>query len=145
MYGIRVESQIYGVFTGWHQDALFKLTDGQYWLQDEYKYCYHYHYRPMVVITRTAAGYEMEAEGMDDSVRVRRVNVVESRINDEFTGWSGDTEFSLQNGQVWQQSSYAYWYHYAYRPEVIIYESDGGYKLRLSDDDSHSVSVRRIR
>ena len=29
--------------------------------------------------------------------------VVSSRIDGEFTGWTGRTEFRLQNGQVWQQ------------------------------------------
>lgn len=29
--------------------------------------------------------------------------VVTSRIDGEFTGWTGRTEFRLQNGQVWQQ------------------------------------------
>lgn len=142
---MQTESQIYGAFTGWKGDALFKLTNGQYWQQAEYKYEYKYSYRPRVVITQTANDYEMEVEGMEDSVRVRRVTVTEDRINGTFQGWSGKTEFRFQNGQVWRQSSYAYWYHYAYCPEVIIYESGGGYMLRLADDDSNAVHVRRIR
>ncbi len=70
--------------------------------------------------------------------------MIESRIEGEFKGWSGDTQFHLTNGQVWQQSLYSYWYHYAYRPEVMIYESDGRYMLRLASDDSHAIPVRRI-
>lgn len=142
---MQIESQIYGAFTGWHGDALFKLVNGQYWLQAEYKYRYKYQYRPRVVIIQSGSGYEMEVEGMEESVRVRHVTAIESRIDGTFEGWSGDTMFQLQNGQVWQQSSYAYWYHYAYCPEVIIYESGGGSMLRLADDDSHAIKVRRIR
>lgn len=59
-------------------------------------------------------------------------------------GWSGDTEFHLQNGQVWKQASYAYWYHDAYLPGVVIYELGGGFKLCLTDDDSQSIQVRQI-
>lgn len=136
-------SQISGAFTGWHGDALFELTNGQYWQQAEYRYSYKYIYRPHVVISETANGYEMQVEGMDGAMPVRRVSVLKGRIKGAFNGWSGQTEFELQNGQVWRQSSYAYWYHYAYAPEIIIYES-GGTTLRLADDDSHSVRVRRI-
>ena len=82
---------------------------------------------------------------MEDSVRVRQVSAIDSRIEGEFKGWSGDTTFQLQNGQIRQQSAYAYWYHYAYRPEVIVYESSGGPTPQLADDDSHAIQVRRIR
>jgi hypothetical protein len=140
-----IESQIYGAFTGWHEDALFKLTNGQYWIQAEYKYEYNYQYRPYVTITGGLGGYVMKIDGMSNTVGVRRVDATESRIAGEFNGWSGDTTFKLQNGQIWKQASHAYWYHYAYQPEVVIYESSEGYKLALTDDDSHAIRVRRIR
>ena len=53
-------------------------------------------------------------------------DIVESHIQGEFEGWSGDTIFALDNGQLWQQSSYAYMYHYAYRPKVTIIKSGLG-------------------
>ena len=142
---MKVESRIDGTFNGWHGDALFKLLNGQYWIQAEYKYRYKYKYRPRVVISRTGSGYEMEVEGMEDSVRVRRADVIESQIDGTFNGWSGNTTFKLRNGQVWQQTSYAYWYYYAYCPEIIIYEAGNGYTLRLADDDSNEISVRQVR
>ena len=49
--------------------------------------------------------------------------VIESQIDGEFEGWEGDTMFKLVNGQIWQQSSYAYTYSYAYMPDVMIYPS----------------------
>ncbi len=142
---MELESQIYGAFTGWHGDALFKLTNGQYWQQAEYKYSYRYLYRPNVVISETPGGYEMEVVGMEESIKVRRVSVIESTINGAFEGWSGDTEFHLRNGQVWKQSHYAYWYHYAYAPEIIVYQSSGGHVLMLASDHSQVVRVRRSR
>jgi hypothetical protein len=34
---MRIDSKMPGAFTGWHGDALFKLTNAQHWLQLEYK------------------------------------------------------------------------------------------------------------
>lgn len=70
--------------------------------------------------------------------------VVESQIEGEFTGWEGETIFKLTNGQIWQQSSYAYTYHYAYRPEVLIYPSSGRYKMQVKGVDS-TIFVNRLK
>lgn len=61
------------------------------------------------------------------------MNVVfNSQINGEFSGFSGDTVFRFMNGQVWQQSTYHYKYHYAYCPKASVYQSaNGGYQLRV--------------
>jgi hypothetical protein len=71
-------------------------------------------------------------------------SVIESRIDGEFEGWEGDTIFKLENGQIWQQSSYAYTYHYSYRPKVVIYKSGTVYKMKV-DDVSDTISVRRLK
>ena len=70
--------------------------------------------------------------------------VIESQIEGTFNGWDGETVFKLTNGQIWQQSSYAYTYHYAYRPDVMIYRSGGGYKMKVDDVDDE-ISVRRLK
>lgn len=70
--------------------------------------------------------------------------VIESQIDGEFEGWSGETIFKLVNGQIWQQSSYAYTYHYAYMPKVLIYNSSGSYKLKV-DGVSSTINVTRLR
>lgn len=69
---------------------------------------------------------------------------VESRIDGEFTGWDGDTVFRLQNGQVWKQLSYAYVYHFAYAPDVLIYPSGASFKMRV-DGVAGSIIVQRLR
>jgi len=71
-------------------------------------------------------------------------DVVESFIEGEFTGWDGETIFRLTNGQIWQQSSYAYMYHYAYRPKVLIYKSRNIYKMKV-DGVSQTINVRRLK
>lgn len=70
--------------------------------------------------------------------------VVESRIDGTFNGWDGETVFKLQNGQVWQQASYAYMYHYAYAPRVLIYRSGAGFKMKV-DGVTNEIAVRRLR
>jgi hypothetical protein len=70
-------------------------------------------------------------------------DVIETRIAGEFTGWDGETIFKLQNGQIWQQSAYAYTYHYAYAPKVLIYKSGGVHKMKV-DQLNGEITVRRI-
>lgn len=69
---------------------------------------------------------------------------VESRIEGTFEGWDGDTLFQLENGQVWQQSSYAYLYHYAYNPNVCIYDDNGEWKMKVEDVDE-VITVERLK
>lgn len=70
-------------------------------------------------------------------------DVIESRIDGDFEGWDGDTVFKLQNGQIWEQVSYAYRYHYAYSPGVLIYKTAGAYRLKVDGVDQ-TIIVRRL-
>ncbi len=69
---------------------------------------------------------------------------IESRIDGEFEGWDGETIFKLMNGQVWQQDSYSYYYHYSYMPKVIIYKSGARYKMKV-DGTNREIYVKRIK
>ena len=71
-------------------------------------------------------------------------DLIESQIDDDFEGWEGETIFKLRNGQIWQQSSYAYAYHYAYAPKVLIYKSGGVYKMKV-DGVTSEITVRRLK
>jgi len=70
--------------------------------------------------------------------------LIESRINGEFTGWTGDTIFHLMNGQVWQQTSYSYRYHYAFMPRVLILRINGGYQMQV-DGIEGRIAVSQLR
>lgn len=70
--------------------------------------------------------------------------VIENSIDGTFNGWGGDTIFKLRNGQIWQQSSFDYKYHYDYSPDVTIYKSGSGYKMNVDGVDS-AVSVTRVK
>jgi hypothetical protein len=71
-------------------------------------------------------------------------DVIESQIDGEFEGWEGETVVKLINGQIWQQTEYHYTYHYAYRPEVLVYRSSSGYKMKVEGVDE-AVGVTRLR
>ncbi|MCF8131349.1 MAG: hypothetical protein K9N10_22800 [Deltaproteobacteria bacterium] len=72
------------------------------------------------------------------------VKVIKSNIDGTFNGWSGETIFKLTNGQIWQQTAYAYMYHYAYRPEVMIINVDGIWKMKVKGVDE-MIAVKRLR
>ncbi len=69
--------------------------------------------------------------------------VIETSIDGEFEGWEGETIFKMMNGQIWQQSSYAYLYHYAYSPEVIIYKTSNGFVMKVDGVDE-TINVVQI-
>ncbi|MBV9546069.1 MAG: hypothetical protein JOY61_16985 [Chloroflexi bacterium] len=69
---------------------------------------------------------------------------MDDRIDGEFTGWSGDTVFRLENGQIWQQAESAYLYSYAFNPRVLIYPSSGTWRMQV-DGVTETIAVRRLR
>ncbi len=70
--------------------------------------------------------------------------VIESCIDGEFNGWEGETIFKLCNGQIWQQAEYAYMFSYQYRPDVVIYQTSEGYRMKVEDEDE-TILVKRLR
>ena len=70
--------------------------------------------------------------------------VIETQMDGDFEGWDGETLFKLANGQIWQQASYAYTYHYAYRPKVLIYKNGATYRMKV-DGVTETISVKRIK
>ena len=69
---------------------------------------------------------------------------VDTHIDGEFNGWTGNTVWTMDNGQVWQQSQYSYHYHYAYRPRVIIFQSNYKWLMHV-DGVNEQVQVERIK
>ena len=78
------------------------------------------------------------------NVETRTPSVIESEIDRDFNGWSGETIFELTNGQIWQQTEYDYEYEYAYRPAVTIYKTDTGYKMKVEGMED-TIHVKRIK
>ena len=145
---------------------IFKLADGSFW-EVKYEYEYLYAYSPQVIICPSKGKLSVESKTLNvqsvsgtaaprskltkvekekgkEQSQVLPDSVIESQIDGTFNGWEGETIFKLTNGQIWQQSSYAYTYHYAYRPELMIFPSGGGYKMKVNGVDG-AISVKRLR
>jgi len=71
-------------------------------------------------------------------------DAIESYIAGDFEGWDGETIFKLDNGQIWQQASYAYTYHYAYHPSILIYRTAGGFRMKV-DGVTDTILVKRLK
>ncbi len=135
------QGQIDSDFKGFDEDEIFKMSNGTYWVQAQYRYWYHYEYRPNVTITREAGRYILSVAG--ESIEVRQLyDVIESNIDGTFKGWEGNTTYKLTNGQIWKQKVYKYEYKYAYRPEVIIAEVNGVYVMQVEESRAEVVRIR---
>ena len=71
-------------------------------------------------------------------------DVMETLIDGAFDGWNGETIFKMMNGTIWQQAEYSYMYHYAYMPEVQIYEKGDGYYMKVENVDEE-IRVNQIK
>lgn len=142
-YRVVKKSQIDGDFEGFDDEVLFKLTDGTYWVQDEYRYWYYYSYCPEVLILERGGRFYIQVVGQAEIVPVREAsNVIESKINGEFNGWEGETKYELTNGQVWKQADSKYKYKYAYMPSAVIYETTSGMIMEV---EGLRVKVERVK
>jgi hypothetical protein len=72
------------------------------------------------------------------------VPAIESAISGSVQGWDGETIFKLDNGQIWQQAEYDYTYFYEYHPDVTIYQTQGGCRMKVEDEDE-TIIVKRIK
>ncbi len=134
---------------------IFKLVDGTLW-EVKYQYEYLYAYYPTVVVCPSRGKLIIDGKSINiEQVGSRPTTarpargaaaeeIIESSISGEFKGWTGDTIFKLANGQIWQQSSYAYMYVYMYAPAVMIFSSAGGHEMQV-DGVSERIPVRRLK
>lgn len=135
---------------------IFKLLDGSIW-EVKYEYEYLYEYSPQVIVCPDKGklflgdkkiNVQRVGERKTSAPKVKRPTlsseVIESQIEGEFNGWDGETIFKLVNGQVWQQSTYAYTYSYKYRPKVMIIPANGGFAMQVEGMDQR-IQVVRIK
>lgn len=87
------------------------------------------------------------AEPGAEPARRQRAAPIVSRIVGDFRGWSGDTVFELENGQIWRQRIAQK--RYAYRgppnPEVRIERNWLGFYMMHLVEADESVGVSRVR
>lgn len=85
------------------------------------------------------------AETMKQKKIPQEPSRIESRIAGTFTGWTGNTEFKLENGQIWKQAATGYFTNVKLdHPEVVIKKLTFGYLLTLPGH-GETVFVRRIK
>jgi hypothetical protein len=144
-YQVVEQTCINGTFTGWSGHTLFETCSGELWLQSSYDYFYDYEYRPDVEILLYQGSYFLYAEQAQKLVPVTQVtNYVKSCITGTFNGWSGDTVFPLCNGQVWIQATFAFQFHFAFRPNVLIYWDGSQYLMKVDGVDG-TIAVTRVQ
>jgi hypothetical protein len=88
--------------------------------------------------------HEEESSPKQTDVKGVCAPAIESTIVGDFNGWDGETIFKLVNGQIWEQVEYSYTYSYSYRPDVTIYQVNGGCRMKVEDEDE-TIMVRRIK
>jgi hypothetical protein len=140
-------------FLGNHGE-IFRLADGSLW-EVQYEYEYLYEYLPSVIICPARGklairGKTLNVQQLAAATPPARgqpaaaPDIIESRIDGEFSGWEGETIFKLQNGQIWQQASYAYHYSYKFSPKVLIFRTRSGYEMQVEGIASR-IRVTRLR
>jgi hypothetical protein len=96
-------------------------------------------------VFKIVAGQDTKKPVPDSGIgRSDCVPAIESTLAGDFNGWEGETIFKLDNGQIWEQAEYNYTYSYSYRPEVTIYQTSGGCRMKVEDEEE-TILVRRIR
>jgi hypothetical protein len=79
----------------------------------------------------------------DEEVRQERITAV---VLGKFDGWSGNTLFKLDNGQVWRQARPGTYYFKARENvAVVLYKGPGSWRLRILDDEGAWISVTRVQ
>ena len=130
-----------------NNDEVFKLSNGTLW-QVKFEYEYLYKYYPNVTICPShniliIAGKKLNVVNLTGASISSGPSIVESTVDGAFNGWDGKTIIVLTNGQIWEQAEYHYEYHYAYRPDVLIYKTGDRYMMQIEGTDE-AVRVNRI-
>ena len=74
-----------------------------------------------------------------------QTNEITSRIIGQFDGWTGETLFRLENGQVWKQSGNGFLKVSMNNPKVTIEQAVfGGFRLSVEGYNSR-VKVKRVQ
>lgn len=98
------------------------------------------------LIRYTAGDAEVLSESNEEVREAKKTYRVEARLGSEFDGWSGETIFKLDNGQVWQQRlTGRYYYRGPANPEVLIRKNWAGFYRLTLVKEGKSVGVTRLR
>jgi hypothetical protein len=80
-----------------------------------------------------------EVRAAEDAIRI------EASIKPPFSGWSGDTLFHLDNGQVWQQRLRGRYFYNGEDTAVVIEKNLLGFYKMTLQNSGKSIGVTRVR
>lgn len=80
-----------------------------------------------------------EVRAAEEAIRI------EARINQPFNGWTGDTTFYLDNGQVWRQRLKGRYFHRGDDTAVVIEKNLLGFYKMTVTSSGKSIGVTRLR
>ncbi len=93
-----------------------------------------------------AEGSSGESDFGLEEQRAEETKLIRSRIDGSFDGWTGKTEFVLENGQVWRQTAGGKLVaRETLNPEVEIKRGFMGVYYMKVDGYNQSVKVKRIK
>jgi hypothetical protein len=102
-------------------------------------------------VTRTDSSVATKSENINESsdnfgkVIESEADEISSRIIGQFNGWDGDTQFNLENGQVWKQSGNGILKVSMNNPKVTIEKGVfGGFNFSVEGYNS-KVKVKRVK
>ena len=102
-------------------------------------------------VTKTDSSIASKSENINEpsdnfgKVIESQTNEISSRIIGQLNGWDGDTEFNLENGQIWQQSGNGILKVSMNNPKVTVAKGMfGGFILSVEGYNS-KVKVKRTK
>lgn len=78
-------------------------------------------------------------------VEAEKSRQVITAIRQPFTGWSGDTLFYLDNGQIWRQRLPGKYHHNGSDTSVLIQKNFFGFYVLKMSKTGKSVGVSRVK
>ena len=97
-------------------------------------------------LLRYTAGEAETLRNTSDEVREAKQEVrIEARVRAPFEGWSGDTLFYLDNGQVWQQRLDGRFAYNGKEREVVLDKNFFGFWRLTHVATGRRVGVTRVR
>ena len=107
--------------------------------------------KPSSQVTRTDSSIATKSENINEpsdifgKVIESEANEISSRIIGQFNGWDGDTEFNLENGQIWQQSGNGILKVSMNNPKVTIKKGVFGGFIFSVEGYNSKVKVKRVK
>ncbi len=140
------ETSLVGTISGTISNGyVFKTIGGQYYIVNDFSLQIIVTVVPDVTILKKDTDYKLIIDDFDEPVICKKLTeIIETQIDGEFEGWEGETIFKMFNGQTWQQISAEYYYHYAYMPQVLIYEYGKAWHMKVEAVDE-TIQVIQLK